>query len=257
MASASSAHAIRTETSAEGVLMGAIVAAGRVLHRRRHDAEKCHMRWYAWDACTATTSAPTRSRRPSTHDPAGVHRAARRRGPHRAPRRHARGLPQDAGPADRPARPLRDHRHAARGQLDQPRAEPAPQGDPDGEGAGRGRPRPLPVRRGRDARRRPRRPDRPAALRPAEVLLDLQLPDAHLGRRRRDRLAGRRRRDHQPGAAVPLLLRPLRPRDGARVQGGVVPPAAGLRDPPHALARHARRRRRWPRTPSTATGGRR
>ena len=147
---------------------------------------------------------------------------------------------KSAGPADRPARPLRDHRHAARGQLDQPRAEPAPQGDPDGEGAGRGRPRPLPVRRGRDARRRPGRPGRPAALRPAEVLLDLQLPDPHLGRRRRDRLAGRRCRDHQPGAAVPLLLRPLRPGDGARVQGGVVPPAAGLRDPPHALARHAR-----------------
>ena len=73
---------------------------------------------------------------------------------------------------------------------------------------------------------------------PPEVLLDLQLPDAHLGRRRRDRLAGRRRRDHQPGAAVPLLLRPLRPRHGPGVQGGVVPPAAGLRDPPHPLPRH-------------------
>ena len=63
--------------------------------------------------------------------------------------------------------------------------------------------------------------------------------DPHLGRRRRDRLARRRRRDHQPGAAVPLLLRPLRPCHGPRVQGGVVPPAAGLRDPPHALPRHA------------------
>ena len=51
---------------------------------------------------------------------------------------------------------------------------------------------------------------------------------------RRDRLARRRRRDHQPGAAVPLLLRPLRPRDGPGLQGGVVPPAAGLRDPAHA-----------------------
>ena len=38
--------------------------------------------------------------------------------------------------------------------------------------------------------------------------------------------------------AVPLLLRPLRPRDGAGLQGGVVPPAPGLRDPAHALARH-------------------
>ena len=40
--------------------------------------------------------------------------------------------------------------------------------------------------------------------RPAEVLLDLQLPDADLRRRRRHRLARRRRRDLQPGAAVPL-----------------------------------------------------
>ena len=41
--------------------------------------------------------------------------------------------------------------------------------------------------------------------RPAEVLVDLQLPDADLRRRRRDRLAGRRRGDLQPGAAVPLV----------------------------------------------------
>ena len=149
-------------------------------------------------------------------------------------------LPPHADPPDRPARALRDHRDAAGGQLDQPGAEPAPQGDPDGEGAGRGRARALPVRRRRDARRRPRRPARPAAHRPAEVLLDLQLPDADLGRRRRDRLAGRRRRDRQPGAAVPLLLRPVRPGDGAGLQGGVLPPAAGLRDPAHALARDAR-----------------
>ena len=38
---------------------------------------------------------------------------------------------------------------------------------------------------------------------------------------------------------LPLLLRPVRPRDGAHLQGGVLPPAAGLRDPAHALARHA------------------
>ena len=38
--------------------------------------------------------------------------------------------------------------------------------------------------------------------------------------------------------AVPLLLRPLRPGHGAGLQGGVVPPAPGLRDPAHALARH-------------------
>ena len=63
----------------------------------------------------------------------------------RAARLDARGLPQDADPADRPARALRDHRHAARGQLDHPRAVAAPQGDPAGQGAGRGRPRALPL----------------------------------------------------------------------------------------------------------------
>ncbi len=39
---------------------------------------------------------------------------------------------------------------------------------------------------------------------------------------------------------LPLLLRALRPGDGADLQGGVVPPAAGLRDPAHAVARHRR-----------------
>ena len=38
-----------------------------------------------------------------------------------------------------------------------------------------------------------------------EILLDLQLPDADLGRHRRHRLAGRRRGDHEPDPAVPLL----------------------------------------------------
>ena len=112
------------------------------------------------------------------------------------------------------------------------------QGDPAGQGAGRGRPRPLPLRRRRDPRRQPRRAGRPAARRPAEVQLDLQLPDPDLGRRRRDRLAGGRRGDRQPGAAVPLLLRPVRAGDDPGLQGGVVPPAAGLRDPAHARARH-------------------
>ena len=83
-----------------------------------------------------------------------------------------------------------------------------------------------------------RRAARPAARRQAEVLLDLQLPDADVGRLRRDRLARRRRRDHEPGAAVPLLLRPLRPRDDPGLQGGVLPPAAGLRDPLDAVQRH-------------------
>ena len=65
--------------------------------------------------------------------------------------------------------------------------------------------------------------------RQAEVQLDLQLPDAHLRRRRRHRLARRRRGDLQPGAAVPQLLRAVRAGDDPRLQGGVLPPAAGLR----------------------------
>ena len=110
-------------------------------------------------SCTATTSArPSPARRRTAFRRAGRLRPARRRRrADRAARLDARGLPQDADPPDRPARALRDHRHAAGGQLDHPRPEPAPQGDPDGQGAGRGRPRSLPVRRGRDPRRRPRR----------------------------------------------------------------------------------------------------
>ncbi len=73
-----------------------------------------------------------------------------------------------------------------------------------------------------------RRPHQPAHHQPPEVLLDLQLPHAQLRRRRRHRLAGRRRRHLQPGAAVPFLLRPVRAGDDPHLQGGVVPPAAGV-----------------------------
>ena len=41
--------------------------------------------------------------------------------------------------------------------------------------------------------------------RQGQVQLDLQLPDADLGRHRHDRLAGRRRGDHEPDADLPLL----------------------------------------------------
>ncbi len=68
-----------------------------------------------------------------------------------------------------------------------------------------------------------------ADQREAEVLLDLQLPDPVVRRRRHHRLAGRRRRDRQPGAAVPHLLRAVRPGDDPDLQGGVVPPAPGIR----------------------------
>ena len=167
----------------------------------------------------------------------GDHRAQR---PDRAARLDARGLPQDPGAADRPARALRDHRHAAGGQLDHPGAVPAPQGDPAGQGAGRGRPRALPLLRHRDPRGLPRRAHRDAHRGPAEVLLDLQLPDAVVRRRRDHRLARRRRRDLQPGAAVPDVVRPLRAGDDPDLQGGVVPPAAGLRAADDDDARHRR-----------------
>ena len=74
----------------------------------------------------------------------------------------------------------------------------------------------------------------------AEVLLDLQLPDADLRRCRRDRLAGRRRGHLQSGPAVPVLLRPVRPRDDPHLQGGVIPSAAGLRAADDDDARHGR-----------------
>jgi hypothetical protein len=40
--------------------------------------------------------------------------------------------------------------------------------------------------------------------------------------------------------AIGWLLRPVRPIHGPHLQGGVVPPASGIRDPVHPLARNAR-----------------
>jgi ring-1,2-phenylacetyl-CoA epoxidase subunit PaaA len=76
----------------------------------------------------------------------------------------------------------------------------------------------------------PRADDRGASLGQGQVFLDLQLPDADLGRHRRHRLAGRRRGDHEPDPALPLFLRPLCPRHDPRLQGRKLPPAPGLRD---------------------------
>ena len=90
---------------------------------------------------------------------------------------------------------------------------------------------------------------RAAHRRQGEVLVDLQLPDADVGRHGRDRLARRRRRDLQPGAAVPRIVRTVRPGDGAHLQGGVLPPAPGLRDPPRPHAGHAGAAARWRRMP--------
>ena len=80
----------------------------------------------------------------------------------------------------------------------------------------------------------------PAHHRRAEVLVDLQLPDADVRRRGRHRLAGGRRRDLQPGAAVPVVVRAVRAGDDPHLQGGVLPPAAGLRAAAHDDARHRR-----------------
>ena len=55
-----------------------------------------------------------------------------------------------------------------------------------------------------------------------------------------DRLAGGRRGDHEPDPAVPLFLRTLCARDDPHLQGGIVPPAPGVRDHDHAGARLAR-----------------
>ena len=80
---------------------------------------------------------------------------------------------------------------------------------------------------------------RAAAYGQDEILVDLQLPDADLGRHRRGRLAGRWRGDHEPGAAAALLLRPLQPGDGPHLQGGKLPPAPGLRHHDEDGERHA------------------
>ena len=166
--------------------------------------------------------------------------AHRRRGADRAERLDAGGLPQDADPADLPARPFRDRRHAARGQLDHPRARRCaarPRCSPRCRtSAATGSISTPPPRRWASSRE-----ELVDALLggQGEVFLDLQLPDADLGRYRRDRLAGRRRRDHEPDPALPLLLRPLCARDDPRLQGGELPPAPGLRD--HADAVRAAR----------------
>jgi hypothetical protein len=61
-----------------------------------------------------------------------------------------------------------------------------------------------------------------------QILLDLQLSDLVMGRHRRHRLARRWRRHHEPDPALPLQLRPLRAGDDPHLQGGELPPTAGL-----------------------------
>ena len=168
----------------------------------------------------------------------------RRRGEGRAERLDAGGLSPPPRAADLAARPFRDRRHAARGQLDHPGAVAAPQGGAPRQGPGRGRAWALSLCRRRDAERLARGTRRAAARRPRQVLLDLQLPDADVGRHRRHRLARRRRRDHEPDPALPLLVWALRAGDDPHLQGGELPSAPGLRD--HADALRAARRSRGP-----------
>ncbi len=83
-----------------------------------------------------------------------------------------------------------------------------------------GGPWPVSLRRRRDARHLARPARRRAPFGQGQVQLDLQLPDADLGRHGNDRLARRRRGDHEPGAALPLLVRAVRARDGAHLPRG-------------------------------------
>ncbi|CAA9335302.1 MAG: 1,2-phenylacetyl-CoA epoxidase, subunit A, partial [uncultured Gemmatimonadaceae bacterium] len=168
----------------------------------------------------------------------GAHRGRR---VDRAEGLDARALPQAARAHDVAARALGDRRDAPRGELDHPRAEPAPQDVAARQGAGRGRPRALHLLRHGDARRVPRGARRRPPLGQGQVLEHLQLPHAHLGRRGGDRVVRRRRGDRQPDRArQALLVRPLRARDGARVQGGELPQEAGLREHRDARRRDAR-----------------
>ena len=151
--------------SIERTLVG---KARRVVDQRpqvmRRSTACTRKRWTRWARTATTRPRPVRSA--EEIGAAGrVRRAHRRRRLHRGQGLDARALPQDAGAPDQPARALRDRRHAARRQLDQPRADPEAQGDPARQGAGRSRPRPLPLRRRRDARHLARPDDRRAAFR--------------------------------------------------------------------------------------------
>ena len=128
---------------------GAGVPRWRHGHRRGRSTARAAQSCIEEEPCTRRWSIPAsrRSRRAAEMSAggAGVPGAHRRRHQDRAEGLDARRVPQDAGPPDLAARAFRDRRHAARRQLDHPRAVAQAQGDPDGQGAGRGRPRPLPL----------------------------------------------------------------------------------------------------------------
>jgi ring-1,2-phenylacetyl-CoA epoxidase subunit PaaA len=123
---------------------------------------------------------------------------------------------------------FRNRRHAARRQLDHARAHAQTQGDPAGQGSGRRRAWHVPVRR-------------------AETLgvsRDELVEALHAGRAKYSSIFNYPTLSwadvgvigwlvdgahHEPDSAVPLLVRSLRPCDGAHLQGRELPSAPGLR----------------------------
>ena len=79
-----------------------------------------------------------------------------------------------------------------------------------------------------------------------EVPQRLPLPDADVGRHRRDRLARRRRRDRRPAGAARLELRAVRADDAQDLLGGVGPHHARPRRRGDPRDRHARPARDGP-----------
>ena len=90
--------------------------------------------------------------------------------------------------------------------------------------------------------------DSAAAERHGEVLEHLQLSHAHVGRHRLHRLVRRRRGDRESDDAREGVVRSVRARDGAHLQGRELPQAPGLRDHRRRSRRARRSRRRWRRT---------
>ena len=191
----------------------------------------------------------------------------------RGGRPDARRVPRAPGQVHRHARELRADGRPARARLDPARAHAPAQAGAHGEGAGRGRPRPAHLPRlrgpGRAARAAARRPARGAG----EVPQRVPLPNSHVGRRRRHRLAHRRGRDRVAEGAPQVLLRAVRADHEEDLLGGVVPhpprprrhpgdderhpgaarARAGGRHPlvgaHHAVPRHADARGERPRAP--------
>ena len=83
---------------------------------------------------------------------------------------------------------------------------------------------------------------------PREIRIDLQLPVADVGRRRRDRLARRRRRDRQSDLAAADVVRAVCARDGADLQGREFPPCGRATKSCWRCAAAATSSARWRRT---------